>query len=119
MRYPCFLILIIWNLVEPSILNHIIFNNVPASVTASLDEAARSVLVDRVQAIASGFGVSDHPTAYELAAAQQYAKFQTIGSFAKFAVVVCAALLGLVWAKKKSAKNIVHVTKLSVQLMLV
>ena len=79
-RYPCFLILIIWNLVEPSILNHIIFNNVPASVTASLDEAARSVLVDRVQAIASGFGVSDHPAAYELAAAQQYAKFQTIGS---------------------------------------
>ncbi|RSR41538.1 phosphate ABC transporter permease subunit PstC, partial [Acinetobacter baumannii] len=45
---PAFLILIIWNLVEPSILNHIIFNNVPASVTASLDEAARSVLVDRV-----------------------------------------------------------------------
>lgn len=49
-------------------------------MTASLDEAARSVLVDRVQAIASGFGVSDHPAAYELAAAQQYAKFQTIGS---------------------------------------
>ncbi|EML7967457.1 phosphate ABC transporter permease subunit PstC [Acinetobacter baumannii] len=102
---PAFLILIIWNLVEPSILNHIIFNNVPASVTASLDEAARSVLVDRVQAIASGFGVSDHPAAYELAAAQQYAKFQTIGSFAKFAVVVCAALLGLVWAKKKISQE--------------
>lgn len=118
MRYPCFLILIIWNLVEPSILNHIIFNNVPASVAASLDEAARSVLVDRVQSIASGFGVSDHPEAYELAAAQQYAKFQTIGSFAKFAVVVCAALLGLVWAKKKSIKNIALVTKLNVPLML-
>ncbi len=79
----------------------------------------QEVLVDRVQAIASGFGVSDHPAAYELAAAQQYAKFQTIGSFAKFAFVVCAALLGLVWAKKKSAKNIVRVTRLNVPLMLV
>ena len=46
--------------------------------------------------------MSDKPAAYELAAAQQFAKFQTIGSFAKFAVVICAALLGLVWAKKIS-----------------
>ncbi len=40
-----------------------------------------------------------------MAAAQQYAKFQTIGSFAKFAFVVCAALLGLVWAKKKISQE--------------
>jgi phosphate transport system permease protein len=60
--------LIIWNLVEPSVL-HIIFNNIPASVSATLDEASRDVLIDRVQAIASGFGVTDQPAAYELAAA--------------------------------------------------
>ena len=97
---PAFLILIIWNLVEPSVLQHIIFNNIPASVSATLDEASREVLIDRVQAIASGFGVTDHPAAYELAAAQQLAKFETIGSFAKLAIVISAGLAGLVWAKR-------------------
>lgn len=97
---PAFLILIIWNLVEPSVLQHIIFNNIPASVSATLDEASREVLIDRVQAIASGFGVTDQPEAYELAAAQQLAKFETIGSFAKLAIVISAGLAGLVWAKR-------------------
>lgn len=97
---PAFLILIIWNLVEPSILQHIIFNNIPASVSSTLDAAGRDVLSSRVQAIASGFGVTDHPAAYEVAAAQQLAKFQTIGSFAKLAVVISAGLAGLVWAKR-------------------
>lgn len=97
---PAFLILIIWNLVEPSVLQHIIFNNIPASVSATLDEAGRDVLIDRVQAIASGFGVTDQAAAYEVAAAQQLAKFQTIGTFAKLAVVISVALAGLVWAKR-------------------
>ena len=97
---PAFLILIVWNLVEPSVIQQIIFNNVPAAVSSSLDAAGRDVLIDRVQAIASGFGLTDQPTAYEVAAAQQLAKFQTIGSFAKLAVVISAALAGLVWAKR-------------------
>lgn len=102
---PAFLILIIWNLVEPSILQHIIFNNIPASVSATLDEAGRDVLIDRVQAIASGFGVTDQAAAYEVAAAQQLAKFQTIGTFAKLAVVISVALAGLVWAKRKVSEQ--------------
>ena len=53
---PAFLILIVWNLVEPNVLQHIIFNNIPASVSATMDATGRDVLIDRVQAIASGFG---------------------------------------------------------------
>ncbi|MFV5368836.1 phosphate ABC transporter permease subunit PstC [Acinetobacter junii] len=102
---PAFLILIIWNLVEPSVLQHIIFNNIPASVSATLDEAGRDVLIDRVQAIASGFGVTDQAAAYEVAAAQQLAKFQTIGTFAKLAVVISVALAGLVCAKRKVSEQ--------------
>ena len=102
---PAFLILIIWNLVEPSVLQHIIFNNIPASVSATMDAAGRDVLIDRVQAIASGFGVTDQPAAYEVAAAQQLAKFQTIGTFAKIAVVISVALAGLVWAKRKVSEQ--------------
>lgn len=102
---PAFLILIIWNLVEPSVLQHIIFNNIPSSVSATLDAAGRDVLIDRVQAIASGFGVTDQAAAYEVAAAQQLAKFQTIGTFAKLAVVISVALAGLVWAKRKVSEQ--------------
>ncbi len=92
---PAFLILIVWNLVEPSILEQVVINNVPAHIAASLDPASTSVLVDRVQAIASGFGVSDTPAAYEVAAAEQLAKIsnhwfirQTCGCY----------LCGLIWS---------------------
>ncbi len=107
---PAFLILIVWNIVEPNILRHIVMNNVPANVLSGLDAAGVEVLLDRVQAIASGFGVSDQAAPYEIAAAQQLAKVESIGSFAKLAVVICAALVGLVWAKKRvqgqySARN--------------
>src|SRR5690606_41153342 len=56
---PAFLILLVWNIVEPNILRHVVLNNVPASIAATLDQASIEVLIDRVQAIASGFGVSD------------------------------------------------------------
>lgn len=102
---PAFLILIVWNLVEPSVLQHLILKNVPANVAASLDTAGVDVLVDRIKAIASGFGVTDTPSAYEVAAAEQLAKFERISSFAKFAVVVCAAILGLVWARKRISQQ--------------
>ena len=102
---PAFLILIIWNMVEPSVLQHIIFNNIPASVSATLDAAGRDVLIDRVQAIASGFGVTDKPAAYEIAASQQLAKFESIASFAKLAVVLSAGLAGLVWAKRRLSQQ--------------
>ncbi|MBJ9955114.1 MULTISPECIES: phosphate ABC transporter permease subunit PstC [Acinetobacter] len=102
---PAFLILIVWNLVEPSVLQHLILKNVPANVAASLDTAGVDVLVDRIKAIASGFGVTDTPAAYEVAAAEQLAKFERISSFAKFAVVVCAAILGLVWARKRISQQ--------------
>lgn len=105
---PAFLILIVWNLVEPSVLQHLILKNVPANVAASLDTAGVDVFVDRIKAIASGFGVTDTPAtpaAYEVAAAEQLSKFERIGSFAKFAVVICVAMLGLVWARKRISQQ--------------
>ncbi|MGR3978617.1 phosphate ABC transporter permease subunit PstC [Acinetobacter sp. 1207_04] len=102
---PAFLILLVWNIIEPSILQHYILQNVPATIASGLDEAGVNVLVDRVQAIASGFGVTDTPAAYELAAAQQLSNIQQIGNYAKFAVVICVAIGGLLWAKKKISQQ--------------
>lgn len=98
---PAFLILLVWNIIEPSILTHVVLNNIPANIAESLDPASTGVLVDRVQAIASGFGVSDTPVAYEMVAAGQLAKFETIATFAKIVLVICSALAGLIWAKKR------------------
>lgn len=102
---PAFLILIVWNIVEPSVLKQVILNHVPTQIVAKLDPAEISVLVSRVQAIASGFGVSDQAAAYEISAAKQLAVFQTIGAYAKFAVVVSVALIGLVIAKKRLSQQ--------------
>ncbi len=102
---PAILILLLWNLIEPSILRHVIMDNVPSDVAARLDPASTVVLMDRVQAIASGFGVSDQPLAYELAAAAELAKMATVASFAKFAVVLSAAIAGLLLAKKRLSQH--------------
>ncbi|MCU4603222.1 phosphate ABC transporter permease subunit PstC [Acinetobacter ursingii] len=102
---PAFLILIVWNLVEPNILKHVVLDQVPAATLAGMDQASIEVLMNRVKAIASGFGVTDQPAAYELAAAAQLAKVQTIGSYAKLAVVLCAAIVGLLIAKKRVSEN--------------
>ena len=98
---PAFIILILWNALEPVLLHQAVFNQVPSSILSGLDEASRTVLLDRVQAIASGFGVTDQPQAYELKAAEQYAQMAKIGNYAKFAVVICVAMAGLIFAQKR------------------
>ncbi|NHB58237.1 phosphate ABC transporter permease subunit PstC [Acinetobacter sp. 194] len=98
---PAFLVLMVWNIVEPNLLKQIVINQVPTQIASTLDPASLSVLIDRVQAIASGFGVSDQALPYEIKAAEQLAKFQNIANYAKLLVVLCIALIGLVIAKKR------------------
>ncbi|MHA3103738.1 phosphate ABC transporter permease subunit PstC [Acinetobacter sp. ANC 3791] len=102
---PAFLILAIWNLLQPTLLHQAVFNQVPASVLLNLDDASKTVLLDRVQAIATGFGVTDQVMPYELKAAQQYAQFVKIGEYAKFAVVICVAMVGLIFAQKRISQK--------------
>lgn len=110
---PAFLVLILWSFIAPNVLEQIIVNHIPAQIAANLDQSATAVIVDRVQAIASGFGVTDQAAPYEISAAQQYAKFQSISEYAKFAVVLAIAIAGLILAKKKisphyRARNLVE-----------
>ncbi|QIO05534.1 phosphate ABC transporter permease subunit PstC [Acinetobacter shaoyimingii] len=98
---PAFLVLLVWNIVEPNLMKQIVINQVPTQIASTLDPASLSVLIDRVQAIASGFGVSDQALPYEIKAAEQLAKFQSIANYAKLLVVLCIALIGLVIAKKR------------------
>ncbi|MHA3051097.1 phosphate ABC transporter permease subunit PstC [Acinetobacter sp. ANC 4640] len=102
---PAFLILAIWNLLEPTLLHEAVFNQVPISVLSSLDDASKTVLLDRVQAIATGFGVTDQIMPYERKAAEQYAQLAKIGEYAKFAVVICVAMIGLIFAQKRISQK--------------
>jgi phosphate transport system permease protein len=74
-------------------------------VLLNLDDASKTVLLDHVQAIATGFGVTDQVMPYELKAAQQYAQFVKIGEYAKFAVVICVAMVGLIFAQKRISQK--------------
>lgn len=98
---PALIIFVLWNLIEPSILRQVAFNHVPANILDNLDAAGRGVLLDRIHALATGFGVTDHAANYEVEAAAEYAQISKIGDYAKVAVVVCVALVGLLIAKNK------------------
>lgn len=102
---PSCLIFILWSLFEPMMLSHMVFSQVPADVLSHLDPAGKSVLLDRVKAIASGFGVTDQAQPYELAIAKQYAEALSIGNYAQFVVVISIALAGLVFANRKINKS--------------
>ena len=110
---PALLIFAIWNALAPALLQHAILNQVPASVLANLDGASRILLLDRVKAIASGFGVTDQILPYEMQAAAQYAQLTKLGDYAKFILVICVAMSGLIFAQKRitqqyRARNIVE-----------
>lgn len=103
---PALFILGLWNFIEPSVLRHVVLSAVPVQVTAQLDAASLDVLMNRVSAIASGFGVTDKAAAYELAAASQLAQIQSISTYAKLAVVLSAALMGLWYAKQRISQQL-------------
>ncbi|ATO20536.1 phosphate ABC transporter permease subunit PstC [Acinetobacter sp. LoGeW2-3] len=103
---PAFFIFLLWSLVEPVILKQLVVNHLPEQMVADMDQASLSIMVDRVQALASGFGISDTPQAYELSAAEQMARMLSISSYAKLVVVISAAVAGLVWAKRRITKQL-------------
>lgn len=68
---PAFLIFIVWNIIEPIILKQVVFSYIPIDVFKTLDPASKMVLFDRIQTIASGFGVTDQVQNYETIAAEK------------------------------------------------
>ena len=102
---PALLILLLWNWIEPSLLRHVVLSHLPQDVAAGLDPASTALLMDRVQAIASGFGVSNQAASYEMQAAAELAQMANVASFAKCAVVLSVAIAGLLWAKQRLSQQ--------------
>ncbi len=102
---PAAILLIVWNIAEPSLLRHLALSQLPANVVNSLSASEVDVLIRRVQSIASGFGVSDTAQAYEIAAAAKLKTYETIGMIAKFAVIISVALFGLAYARQRISQQ--------------
>ncbi len=98
---PACVLLLLWSFIEPSVLRAVVSQHIPATVLQSLDPAAQELLHHRVTVLASGFGLTDSATAYELAAAKQLAQFNSISTWAKLIMIFGLAIAGLVWAKRR------------------
>lgn len=103
---PALLVLIIWSLVEPSVIRHTVMSSLPADIAANTSAVQLDILVERLKNIASGFGVADTPAPYEIAAAQELKQVQSIGLYAKIAVVLSIAVFGLVHALRKVSSQL-------------
>lgn len=102
---PAAILLVVWNIAEPSILRNLALAQLPADLVARLGATEVEVLVRRVQAIASGFGVSDTPQAYEVAAAAKLKTYQSVALIAKFTVIISVAVFGLAYARQRISQH--------------
>jgi phosphate transport system permease protein len=98
---PALLVLLVWTFVEPSIIRHTVMSSLPADIAASTNSVQLDILIERLKNIASGYGVSDTPLAYEVTAAQQLKQVIAIGLYAKIAVVLSIAVFGLAYARRR------------------
>lgn len=102
---PAAILLVVWNIAEPSILRNLALAQLPADLVGRLGATEVEVLVRRVQAIASGFGVSDTPQAYEVAAAAKLKTYQSVALIAKFTVIISVAVFGLAYARQRISQH--------------
>lgn len=103
---PALFILLIWTIAEPSVIRHVVMGALPADVAANTNSVQLDILIERLKNIASGYGVTDTPVAYELAAAQELKQVQAISLYAKIAVIFSAALMGLAYALRKVSSQL-------------
>ena len=97
---PALLVFLIWSAVEPSVIRAVVLSELPPDM-ANLTAQQITVLMRRLDDIASGFGVSNDVAPYEAAAAETLSRLRTIGQLAKIAVMASLALAGLVVARRR------------------
>lgn len=99
---PAFGFLALWTLFQPVVVRWVVMSGAPVDM-AMLTAPEISVIVNRVTAIASGYGVADAPTSFEVESAGRLATFLSVVSLAKIVVIVSLAIGGLVIALRKIA----------------
>lgn len=94
---PALAVVALWLVLEPGIIRAIVTQQLPPEL-GSLTGRELETLMRRVQAIASGYGVSGVAAEHELAAAAQMARMQSIARLAMITMALALSVGGLVWA---------------------
>lgn len=103
---PALFILLIWTVAEPSVIRHVVMGALPPDVAATTSSVQMDILIERLKNIASGYGVTDTPAAYEIVAAQELKQVQAISLYAKITVIFSAAVFGLAFALRKISSQL-------------
>ncbi len=98
---PALAVFALWSLFEPTIVRSAVINGLPTDVAASMGEHQISSFLQRVNALATGFGVAGTPEPYEIAAAETMGRLQGIGRMAMIAVMAACAVAGAVWTLRR------------------
>ena len=97
---PAFLVFAVWNIAEPSLIRNAVVTML-SSEAGTMTSQQVSIAMQRIESIASGFGVAGDVTPVEAAAAAEMARLQAIGFYTKIALVMAIVLGGLVFAYRR------------------
>ena len=89
---PVALTLGLWALFGPGVSESFVRAQIPADVMAGLEPAQLTNSLNRIRALASGYGIIGEPQPYEAAAAQALSQFQL---YSFLIVVLAAAVIGI------------------------
>jgi phosphate transport system permease protein len=91
---PAFAVYVLWLLFGDQMINSLVLNGIPAEFAPG-DALQQKVLLQRLENIASGFGVPGEALPYELAAADAMRRYQGLGQLFVAALMATVAALGL------------------------
>ena len=97
---PAFLVFAVWNIAEPSLIRNAVVTML-SSEAGTMTSQQVGIAMQRIESIASGFGVAGDVTPVEAAAAAEMARLQAIGFYTKIALVMAIVLGGLVFTYRR------------------
>ncbi|MFQ3786914.1 phosphate ABC transporter permease subunit PstC [Halomonas sp. A29] len=97
---PALLLFGVWLVLQDAIIEMLVIHQLPSEL-AGLSEREMQVLMRRIGALASGQGLSGEVQAYEVAAAQQMSRLDSMGRLAMIAVMAVLAVVGLTTARRR------------------
>lgn len=99
---PATVLLLLWLLLQGSIIDSLILSTLPQSLTEGATSAQKSLLLAEIKNVASGqlFG---EPRQEIVIAAERYGRWRTIAGWAMFVVTVCMMISALLIARFRLA----------------
>src|SRR5699024_11057298 len=97
---PALITLLLWHFFAPQISTALVLQHIPENITP-LSADATHALLQRVTALASGYGVIGDAAPYEQEAAQQFLQLQQLATLANISLAAVLMLTGTAWALRR------------------